>query len=93
MKSAELRKLALASIEPAVNRLCEVGSWPRPPRARLLRMGYDFYYDDLKGIKEVKDLIDFLASQGKIKSMYLRDQGDGYILEDYWRRILHTSIL
>lgn len=84
----KLRKLALTSIEPAIKRLCEVGSWPRPPRARLLRMGHDFSYDDLKGIKEVKDLIDFLASQEKIKSMYVRNQGDEYILEDYWRRLL-----
>lgn len=85
---SRLRELCLLSIEPAVRRLCEAGSWPRPPRARLIRIGHDYYGDDLRGIKEVSDLTGFLKDQEAVKAMYLDEPGQEYVLEDFWRRLL-----
>lgn len=85
---SRLQELCLKSIETAIKTLCEVGSWPRPVRARVLRIGHDFYGDDLRGIKEIDEFIDSLASQEKIKSMYLSDNGDKSYLWSYWIRLL-----
>jgi len=83
-----LRDLCLKSTVASIKCLCEVGSWPRPVRARVLRIGHDFYGDDLQGIEELDELTDFLASQEEIQSLYLRDQGDKYRLFYYWIRFL-----
>jgi hypothetical protein len=85
---AILRELCLKSIDAAIKSLCEVGSWPRPARARLLRIGHDFYGDDLRGIEEVDAFIDFLASQEEIKLIYLNNGKDNSILWDYWIHLL-----
>lgn len=55
-------------------------------------MGYDYYFDDLRDIQEVSDLIEFLKSQETIKAIYLRESRQEYVLEDFWRRLL-TNIL
>jgi hypothetical protein len=85
---SKLRELCLLSIEPAVRRLCEAGSWPRPPRARLIRIGHDYYGDDLRGIKEVSALTKFLRDQEALRAMYLDEPEQKYVLEEFWRRLL-----
>ena len=85
---SKLHELCLLSIEPAVKRLCEAGSWPRPPRARLLRIGYDYYGDDLRGIKEVSDINGFLNNQEAIKPIYLDERRQEYNFEGFWMRLL-----
>jgi len=89
----KLRMLCFASIQAAMTKLCEVGAWPRPFRARILRLGRDIYSRDFQDLAELQKLIDFLASQNKIRSMYtyiekypdiLRND----ILRDYWLQFL-----
>ena len=85
---SRLRDLCLKSTVASIKALCEVESWPRPARARVLRIGHDFYGDDLRDIKELDELTGFLASQQEIQSLYLRDQRDKHILFYYWIRFL-----
>lgn len=85
-----IEKLCFASIEAAIRRLREIGTWPRPPAARRLRVGYDFGQDDLQNIQEVDNLVQYLASDENIKSIYF----GGYstsglrILHDFWEQLL-----
>lgn len=93
MDNGELRKteqLCRSSINAAITKLCEVGTWPRPRIARRLRAGSDFYYKDLQGIQEVNDLIGHLATDDKIKSIYFgpSSKPELHILYDYWERLL-----
>ena len=93
MDNRELRKteqLCRSSINAAITKLCEVGTWPRPPAARRLRAGSDFYYKDLQGIQEVNDLIEHLATDDKIKSIYFgpSSKPELHILYEYWERLL-----
>jgi len=93
MGNEELRKteqLCRSSINAAITKLCEVGTWPRPPAARRLRAGFDFSYKDLQGIQEVNDLIEHLATDDKIKSIYFghSSEPEPHILYDYWERLL-----
>ena len=93
MDEGELLKteqLCRSSIEAGIAKLCEIETWPRPPRARNLRVGYDFYRGDLEGIQEVNNLLQYLASDDKIKSIYFRQSStpELYILYEYWEQLL-----
>jgi hypothetical protein len=87
---AKLEQLCRSSIEAGIKRLSEVGTWPRPPRARNLRVGHDFHRDDLEDIKEVNNLLQYLASDDKIKSIYFQQSStpELHILYDYWEQLL-----
>lgn len=93
MDKGELLKteqLCRSSIEAGIAKLCEIGTWPRPPRARNLRVGHDFYRDDLEDIQEVNNLLQYLASDDKIKSIYFQQSStpELHILFDYWEQLL-----
>lgn len=93
MGKADLLKaeqLCHSSIEAAIAKLCEIETWPRPPRARNLRVGHDFYRDDLEDIEEVKNLLQYIASDDKIKSIYFQKSSkpELYVLYDYWEQLL-----
>lgn len=93
MNSVELsttEQLCHASIDAGVKRLCEIGVWPRPPAARRLRAGYDFYYRDLESIQEANNLVQHLASDNEIKTTYFSQSSapELWILYDYWMRLL-----
>jgi hypothetical protein len=87
---SKIEQLCLSSIEAGIKRLCKIGAWPRPPAARRLRVGYDFYYDDIRAIPEVDNLVQSLASDNTIKSIYFHDPSNPelHILYDYWVRLL-----
>jgi len=87
-----LRELCLLTLPPAIKRLCDVGALPRPPRGRFLRLGQDYFHNELDDIQEVSKLVDFLKSQALIKSLYVRQDNDTYVLFEIWRRLL-TDIL
>lgn len=86
---SELKQLCRLSIEAGITKLCEVGAWPRPPAARKLRAGYDFYYKDLEDIQEVNNLIQYLASDDKIKSIYFEESStaESWVLYWFWQRL------
>lgn len=93
MDNGELRKteqLCRSSINAAITKLCEVGTWPQPRIARKLCAGRDFYYKDLQEIEEVNNLIEHLATDDKIKSIYFgpSSKPELHILYDYWERLL-----
>jgi len=91
VETTMLKQLCLSSIQAAVNKLCEVGAWPRPKRSRILQIGRDIYEEEFDDLVEFKSLIDFLASQENIKSMYLDERFETFsrrILRDYWLRFL-----
>jgi hypothetical protein len=91
----KLRDLCFSSVQAGIGALCEAGSWPRPPRARVMHIGSDYYGDDIRGIQEVLDLTELLASQEFIKTMYLRDEGKKniYVLIEYWRRFFDNILV
>lgn len=66
-----LEQLCRSSLQASIAKLCEVGTWPRPPAARKLRIGYDFYLDHLRNIQELTDFLEYLASDEKLNSIYL----------------------
>lgn len=86
----KVEKLCLCSIDAGIKKLCQLGAWPRPPAARKLRIGYDFYYDDIRAIPEADDLVQSLASDTTISSIYFHDscKPELHILYDYWVRLL-----
>ena len=87
----ELKRLCLSSIQAAINRLIEVGAWPRPERARILMVGRDIYGEEFDDLEELKCLINFLASQELIQSMYLNRKSEKLsysILRDHWLMFL-----
>lgn len=93
MGKGELLKteqLCRSSIEAGIAKLCEIGTWPRPHRARNLRVGHDFHRDDLEDIQEVNNLLQYLASDDKIKSIYFQQSStpELHILYDYWEQLL-----
>jgi len=93
MDNRELRKteqLCHSSINAAITKLCEVGTWPQPRIARKLCAGRDFYYKDLQEIEEVNSLIEHLAADDKIRSIYFArsSEREPQILYDYWERLL-----
>lgn len=93
MANAELPKieqLCCSSISAAITKLCNVGTWPRPPRARALRVGYDFYRNELQDIQEVNNLIEYLACDDEIKSIYFEPSygAEQHILYEYWEQLL-----
>jgi len=89
------KQLCRLSIDAAIVKLCEIGTWPRPPAARRLRCGYDFYINDLQDIQEVNDFIQHLASDDKIKSIYFRESSspDFWLLYEFWQRLFLTILL
>lgn len=93
MDSREIPKteqLCHSSIDAAITKLCEVGTWPRPGAARRLRAGYDFNRKDLQDIQEVNNLIEHLASDNEIKSIYFGRSStpEWHILYEYWEQLL-----
>lgn len=93
MNSGELstiEQLCHTAINAGVKRLCEIGVWPRPPAARRLRAGYDFYHRDLENIQEANNLVQHLASDNEIKTTYFSNSSapELFILYDYWIRLL-----
>lgn len=89
-KLSLIEKLCRSSIEAGIKRLCEVGTWPRPPAARRLRVGYDFGRNHLQDIQEVDNLLQYLASDDDIISIYSRQPStpELYILYEYWEQLL-----
>jgi len=87
---SKLEQLCSLSIEAGIKKLCEIGTWPRPPAARRLRVGYDFYRDQLSKIPEVNNLLEYLASGNEIQSIYFRDSSkpELHILFEYWEQLL-----
>lgn len=86
-----VKQLCFSSIQAAVSRLCKVGAWPRPKRARILQIGRDIYEEEFDDLVEFKSLIELLVSQDKIKSMYLDERFETHsrrILREYWLRFL-----
>jgi hypothetical protein len=85
-----IEKLCSSSIEAAITKLCEIGTWPRPPAARRLRVGYDFGRNDLQDIQEVNNLVQYLASDENIKSIYFGGSSTSglWILYEFWERLL-----
>jgi hypothetical protein len=86
----KLEQLCRSSIEAGIAKLCEIGAWPRPPAARRLRAGYDFYYLDFENIREVNNLLQHLADDDKIRLIYFRKPTTPalHILYDYWVNLL-----
>ena len=89
-KLSVVEELCYASIKAGVKRLCEIGTWPRPPKARWLRVGHDFYREQMEGIAELDDLINYLGSDAEIKSNYFMkgDEPKGWLLYDFWELLL-----
>ena len=89
-KLARTEQLCYSSIKAGIKRLCDIKTWPRPPLARRLRVGYDFYRDQMKDIQEVNNLIDYLASDDDIKSIYFGQSGrsESWILYEFWELLL-----
>ena len=89
-KLARTEQLCYSSIKAGIKRLYEINTWPRPAAARRLRVGFDFYRDDLKDIQEVNDLIEHLISDGEIKSIYFGKSGrsESWILYEFWELLL-----
>ena len=87
---AKTEKLCYLSMKAGVKRLCEIKTWPRPAAARRLRVGFDFYRDDLRDIQEVNDLIQHIASDEDIKSIYFGQSGrsEFWILYEFWELLL-----
>lgn len=87
---SKLEQLCHSSIEAGIAKLCEVEAWPRPHAARSLRSGYDFYYRDLEEIEEVNNLLQHLASDNKIKSIYSSEFStpEIHVLYEYWEQLL-----
>ncbi len=86
----KIEQLCRKSVEAGIKQLCDIGTWPRPPVARRLRVGYDFYRDQLTEITEVNDLIEYLASDKEIQSIYFKSPSkpERYILYEYWEQLL-----
>ena len=84
-----LEQLCRSSVEVGIRKLCEIGTWPRPPAARRLHVGYDFYRDQLSEIPEVNDLLGYLASDSEIQSIYFpTSKPELHILYEYWEQLL-----
>jgi hypothetical protein len=83
-------ELCYSSIKAGIKRLCDIKTWPRPHAARRLRVGYDFYRDQMKNIQEVNDLIEYLASDDDIKSIYFAQSGrsEHWVLYEFWELLL-----
>lgn len=89
-KVQKIEQLCRSSISAAITKLCEVRTWPRPPRARKLRVGYDFYRNELQDIQEVNSLITHLLSDDTLKSIYCDrlSSPELGILYEYWEQLL-----
>lgn len=87
---AKLERLCRSSIEAGIAKLCDIGTWPRPPAARRLRAGYDFHYYDFENIQEVNNLLQYLADDDKIRFIYFEKPTTPalHILYDYWEQLL-----
>ncbi len=92
MDSSEqvVEQLCREAIAAVIRRLSEAGIWPRPPRARVLRPGYDFYNYDLEDIPEVRDFLEHLASDESIQATYFRKPKEPnlYLLHGFWVQLL-----
>ena len=89
-KQEQTRELCFLAIKAAVNKLIEVGTWPRPPAAKQLRPGFDFYYKEIQDTPEVQDFIQYLATDQNLQSIYFEDPSDPplHVLYEYWQRLL-----
>lgn len=89
-KLTRTEQLCYSSIKAGIQRLCDIKTWPRPAAARRLRVGFDFYYDDLKDIQEENDLIQHLASDEEIQSIYFGQSGrsESWVLHEFWQLLL-----
>lgn len=89
-KLQRIEQLCRLSVEAGIGKLCEIGAWPRPPAARRLRVGYDFYRDHLVKLPQVNDLLEYLASDSRIQSIYFRPSSEPelHILYEYWEQLL-----
>ena len=89
-KLARTEQLCYASVKAGIKRLCDIKTWPRPAAARRLRVGFDFYRDDLKDIPEVNDLLGHLMSDEEIKQIYFGQSGrsESWVLYEFWELLL-----
>lgn len=85
-----IKQLCVKSVEAGISKLCQDGVWPRPPVARRMRVGYDFYRNQLSEIPQVRDLLTYLADNGIIKSIYSQSSStpELHILYEYWEQLL-----
>lgn len=89
-KLQRIEQLCRLSVEAGITKLCEIRTWPRPAAARRLRIGYDFSWEDLRSIPQVNELIDYLACDNKIQSIYFSSSSasEPHILYEYWSQLL-----
>ncbi len=89
-KQAQTRELCFLAVKAAINTLIEVGTWPRPPAAKELRPGFDFYYKDIEDTPEVQEFIQYLATDQDIQSIYIDDPSNPplWVFYQYWQRLL-----
>lgn len=80
-----LEELCFSSVKAGVRRLTQAGAWPRPPRARRLRAGHDFYEDELRNLPEVIRLVEQLSVDEDIRSLYPFVRYEGASDPDTWR--------
>jgi hypothetical protein len=71
----ELRDLCHRSVRASIPRLIDIGTWPRPPIGRRLHLGRDFYINQIDDIEEVQGLIEYLASDERLRTIYVGDSG------------------
>ena len=86
-RTAELTWL---SVQAGVQRLIDLRIWPRPARARVLRLGHDIYYNDLKDIPEAGALVEHLLSDDLVRSIYFGERGapSPWLFYEYWKLLL-----
>lgn len=87
---AVLRKKCYLSLTAGIKRLCEIETWPRPRAARRLRVGHDFYRNQMEGIPELDDFIEHLSSDVNIRSNYFMepDKPENWRLYGFWELLL-----
>ena len=74
-KLSIIEKLCYSSIKAGIARLSDIRTWPRPSAARRLKVGYDFYRDQMEDIQDVNNFLEYLAADGDIRSIYFAQPG------------------
>jgi len=85
-----LKEKCYLSLNAGIKRLCEIETWPRPRAARRLRVGHDFYRNQMEGIPEVDDFIEQLSSEAEIRSNYFMNpnEPENWRLYGFWELLL-----
>ena len=91
-KLSIIEKLCYSSIKAGIGRLSDIRTWPRPSAARRLKVGYDFYRDQMKDIQDVNNFLEYLAADGDIRSIYFAQPGMSAdhisVLYEFWELLL-----